>query len=56
MAAVSLAATSSGAFTHFETYELIEASDLSAIAERAKRDRLPAARSMTDTQAWCLAW
>jgi uncharacterized protein with GYD domain len=36
MAAVSLAATSSGAFTHFETHELIEASDLSAIAERAK--------------------
>jgi hypothetical protein len=37
IAAVSLAATSSGAFTHFETHELIEASDLSAIAERAKR-------------------
>jgi hypothetical protein len=36
MAAVSLAATSSGAFTHFETHELIEAGDLSAIAERAK--------------------
>jgi uncharacterized protein with GYD domain len=36
MAAVSLTATSSGAFTHFETHELIEASDLSAIAERAK--------------------
>jgi len=36
MAAVSLAATSSGAFMHFETHELIEASDLSAIAERAK--------------------
>jgi uncharacterized protein with GYD domain len=36
MAAVSLAATSSGAFTHFETHELIEASDLSAIAERAR--------------------
>jgi uncharacterized protein with GYD domain len=37
MATVSLAATSSGAFTLFETHELIEASDLSAIAERAKR-------------------
>jgi uncharacterized protein with GYD domain len=36
MAAVSLAATSSGAFTHFETHELIEAGDLSAIAERAR--------------------
>ena len=36
MAAVSLAATSSGAFTRFETHELIEASDLTAIAERAK--------------------
>ena len=36
MAAVSLAATSSGAFTHFETHELIEPGDLTAIAERAK--------------------
>ena len=36
MAAVSLAATSSGAFTRFETHELIEAGDLTAIAERAK--------------------
>jgi uncharacterized protein with GYD domain len=36
MAAVCLAATSSGAFTRFETHELIEAGDLSAIAERAK--------------------
>jgi uncharacterized protein with GYD domain len=36
MAAVSLAATSSGAFTRFETHELIEASDLLAIADRAK--------------------
>jgi hypothetical protein len=36
MAAVSLAATSSGAFTPFETHELIEASDLTAIAERAQ--------------------
>jgi uncharacterized protein with GYD domain len=36
MAAVSLAAASSGAFTHFETHELIEASDLRAIAEQAK--------------------
>jgi hypothetical protein len=35
-AAVSLAATSSGAFTRFETHELIEASDLTAIAERAQ--------------------
>lgn len=35
-AALSLAVTSSGAFTHFETHELIEASDLTAIAERAK--------------------
>jgi uncharacterized protein with GYD domain len=36
MAALSLAATGSGAFAHFETHELIEASDLTAIAERAK--------------------
>jgi uncharacterized protein with GYD domain len=36
MAAVCLAATSSGAFTCFETHELIEAGDLTAIAERAK--------------------
>lgn len=36
MAALSLAVTSSGAFTHVETHELIEASDLTAIAERAK--------------------
>lgn len=36
MAAVSLAATSTGTFTRFETHELIEASDLTAIAERAR--------------------
>ena len=36
MAALSLAATSSGAFTRFETHELIDASDLLAIADRAK--------------------
>jgi uncharacterized protein with GYD domain len=36
MAALSLAATRSGAFAHFETHELIEASDLTAIAERAQ--------------------
>ena len=36
MAALSMAATSSGAFTRFETHELIEASDLLAIADRAK--------------------
>ena len=36
MAAVCLAATSSGAFTRFETHELIEAGDLTAIAERAR--------------------
>jgi len=35
-AAMSLAITSSGAFTHFETHELIEANDLIAIAERAR--------------------
>jgi uncharacterized protein with GYD domain len=35
-AALSLAVTSSGAFTGFETHELIEASDLTAIAERAR--------------------
>jgi uncharacterized protein with GYD domain len=36
MAALSLAVTSSGAFTRVETHELIEASDLTAIAERAE--------------------
>ncbi len=36
MAALSLAATSSGAFTRFETHELIESSDLTTIAERAQ--------------------
>ena len=36
MAAISLAATSSGAFTRFETHELIESADLTAIAERAR--------------------
>ena len=35
-AEVSLASTSSGAFTRFETHEPIEASDLTAIAERAQ--------------------
>ena len=36
MAAVSLAITSSGALSRFETHELIESSDLTAVAERAK--------------------
>ncbi len=36
-AALSLVVTGSGAFTTFETHELIEASDLAQIAERAKR-------------------
>ena len=36
MAAVCLAATSSGAFSRFETHELIEAGALTAIAERAR--------------------
>jgi uncharacterized protein with GYD domain len=36
MAAFSVAVTGSGAFTHLETHELIEASDLAAIAERAR--------------------
>jgi uncharacterized protein with GYD domain len=35
-AALVLAVTSSGAFRGFETHELIEASDLAAIAERAR--------------------
>jgi uncharacterized protein with GYD domain len=35
-AAVNLAIVSSGAFTRFETHELIETSDLAAIAERAR--------------------
>jgi len=55
MAAVCLAATGSGALTRFETHELIEAGDLTAIAERAKGDHLPAARRLTGTQAWCPA-
>ena len=36
MAAISLAIASSGALSRFETHELIESSDLTAIAERAK--------------------
>ena len=36
VAAFSLAVTSSGAFSHLETHELIETSDLAAIAERAR--------------------
>ena len=36
MAAVSLAITSSGALSRFETHELIESSDLTAVADRAK--------------------
>jgi uncharacterized protein with GYD domain len=35
-AATSMAIVSSGAFTRFETHELIETSDLTAIAERAR--------------------
>ncbi len=35
-AATSMAIASSGAFTRFETHELIETSDLTAIAERAR--------------------
>jgi uncharacterized protein with GYD domain len=35
-AAFSIAVTSSGAFSRLETHELIEASDLTAIAERAR--------------------
>jgi uncharacterized protein with GYD domain len=36
-AAVTLAMISSGAFTHFETHELIKADDLTGIAERARQ-------------------
>ena len=36
-AATSLAIVSSGAFTHFETHELIEADDLPGITERARQ-------------------
>ena len=51
-AAVSLAATSSGAFTPFETHELIEASDPTAIAERAQGNRVSATPwHLTSTQA-----
>lgn len=35
-AALSLAVSSSGAFAHFETHELLDANDLIAIAERAR--------------------
>ena len=35
--AVTLAIKSSGAFTHFETHELIKADDLTGIAERARQ-------------------
>jgi uncharacterized protein with GYD domain len=36
-AALSLAVTGSGAFTRFETHELIEAADLAQIAKRARQ-------------------
>ena len=36
-AALSLAVTGWGAFSRFETHELIKASDLAQIAERAKQ-------------------
>jgi uncharacterized protein with GYD domain len=36
MAALSLAITSAGSFTRFETHELIEAGDLAGIAGRAR--------------------
>jgi uncharacterized protein with GYD domain len=35
-AALSLAVTSSGSFTRFETHELVESGDLAAIAEQAR--------------------
>ena len=50
-AATSLAIVSSGAFTHFETHELIEASDLTAIAERARGDHVSAAGRLAGTKA-----
>ena len=50
-AAVSLAATSSGAFTRFETHELIEASDLTASAARAQGNRVSAPWHLTSTHA-----
>ncbi len=49
--AVSLAATSSGAFTPVETHELIEASDLTAIAERAQGIAYQPPWHLTSTQA-----
>jgi uncharacterized protein with GYD domain len=36
MAALSLRVTSAGSFSRFESHELIEASDLAAIADRAR--------------------
>jgi uncharacterized protein with GYD domain len=36
MAALSLRVTSTGSFSRFESHELIEASDLAAIADRAR--------------------
>jgi len=51
MATVSLAATSSGAFTHFETHELIKASDLTAVAARAQGIAYQAPWHLTCTQA-----
>ena len=53
MAAVSLAATSSGAFTHFETHELIEAGDLARLPNG--RERLPTSRLEHDTGSGFLA-
>ena len=55
MAAVSLTATSSGAFTRFETHELIEGRRSHRDRRAGEGDHLPAARHLTGTQAWCPA-
>ena len=55
MAAVCLAATSSGAFTRFETHELIEGRRSQRDRRAGERDHLPAAGRLTNKQAWCPA-
>ena len=49
--ATSLAITGSGAFTHFETHELIEAGDLIRDRQASQRNQVSAAGRLAGTQA-----
>ena len=51
-AAATMALISSGAFTHFETHELIEADDLTAIAKRARQIAYQSPGASAHTSPW----